>query len=99
VSELLLDSHDVSAGSTLAIITFLQTWNNYLWPLTVLRREEVMTLPVGMASMLSGVSAGSAPPFGPGMAASILVSVPIIFVFVYVQKYYIAGLTAGAVKG
>lgn len=85
--------------ATLGIITFLQTWNNFLWPLTVLRREEVMTLPVGMATMLSGVAAGSAPPFGPAMAASVLVSLPIIAVFVYLQRYYIAGLTFGAVKG
>lgn len=84
--------------ATLAIITFLGTWNNFLWPLTVLRQEDIMTLPVGMALMLSGVQAGSEPPFGPAMAASTLVSFPIILVFISVQRYYIAGLTIGAVK-
>ncbi len=84
--------------ATLAIITFLGTWNNFLWPLTVLRREDILTLPVGMALMLTGVQAGSEPPFGPAMAASVLVSFPIIVVFVFVQRYYIAGLTVGAVK-
>jgi len=84
--------------ATLAIITFLGTWNNFLWPLVVLRREEIMTLPVGMANMMQGVSAGSEPPYGPAMAASTLVSFPIIAVFLFVQRYYIAGLTIGAVK-
>jgi len=84
--------------ATLGILTFLGSWNNYLWPLVVLRSSGSMTLPVGMASMLTGVAAGSAPPYGPAMAASVLVSIPIIVVFLFLQRYYIAGLTLGGVK-
>ena len=84
--------------ATLGILTFLGSWNNYLWPLVVLRSSESMTLPVGMAAMLTGVAAGSAPPYGPAMAASVLVSIPIIVVFLFLQRYYIAGLTLGGVK-
>lgn len=84
--------------ATLGILTFLGSWNNYLWPLVVLRSSDAMTLPVGMAAMLTGVAAGSAPPYGPAMAASVLVSIPIIVVFLFLQRYYIAGLTLGGVK-
>lgn len=84
--------------ATLAIITFLTSWNSFLWPLVVIRDELTMTLPLGMANMLNGVQAGSAPPYGPAMAASTLVSIPIIALFLVVQHQYIAGLTAGAVK-
>ncbi len=84
--------------ATLGILTFLGSWNNYLWPLVVLRSSDSMTLPVGMAAMMTGVAAGSAPPYGPAMAASVLVSIPIIVVFLFLQRYYIAGLTLGGVK-
>jgi multiple sugar transport system permease protein len=81
-----------------AILTFLGSWNSFLWPLSVLHTQGAMTLPVGMASMIGGVTAGSAPPVGPSMAAATLVTVPVILVFLSVQKQYIAGLTAASVK-
>lgn len=84
--------------ATLAIITFINSWNNFLWPLVVMRREASMTLPVGMANMLTAVSAGTARPYGPAMAAATLVSVPTIIVFLLVQRYYIAGIASGAGK-
>ncbi len=91
----------VPALASLGIITFINSWNNFLWPLIAIRQELSMTLPpIGMANMLTGgVSAGgSAPPYGPAMAASTLVCIPTVAIFLAVQKYYIRGLTAGAVK-
>ena len=84
--------------ASLGIITFINSWNNFLWPLIAIRKELAMTLPIGMANMLTGVSAGSAPPYGPAMAASTLICIPTVAIFLAVQKYYIKGLTAGAVK-
>ena len=84
--------------ATLAIITFLNSWNSFLWPLIAIRRETAMTIPVGMANILTGVSAGSAPPYGPAMAAATLVSIPTVAIFLIVQRYYIAGIASGAVK-
>lgn len=84
--------------ATLAIITFLNSWNSFLWPLVVMRREISMTLPVGMANMLTAVSAGSARPYGPAMAAATLVCIPTVTVFLFVQRYYIAGIASGSVK-
>jgi multiple sugar transport system permease protein len=81
-----------------AVLTFLGSWNSYLWPLAVLRARESLTVPVGLAAMVGSVTAGSEPPIGASMAAATLVTIPIILVFIAVQKQYIAGLTAASVK-
>ena len=83
--------------AALGIWTFLSSWNSYIWPLMVLRGNTNLTLPVGVASM-QAQAAGSAIPFGEIMAAATLMSLPIIVLFVFVQRYFIAGLTAGSVK-
>jgi multiple sugar transport system permease protein len=82
-----------------AVLTFLGSWNSFLWPLSIIHNQDAMTLPVGMAAMIGGVTAGSEPPIGPSMAAATLVTIPVIIVFISVQKQYIAGLTASSVKG
>jgi ABC-type glycerol-3-phosphate transport system permease component len=81
-----------------AILTFLGSWNSYLWPLTVLRNRESMTLPIGTVSMMGSITAGSEPPVGASMAAATLITIPVIIVFLMVQRYYISGLTAAGVK-
>lgn len=81
-----------------AILTFLGAWNSFLWPLSVLHKSENMTLPVGMVGMLGNVTAGREPPVGASMAAATLVVIPVLLVFLAVQKQYIAGLTAASVK-
>jgi multiple sugar transport system permease protein len=86
------------ALAALAVLTFLGSWNSYLWPLTVLRSPGNLTLPVGVGGMIGGVTAGSEPPVAAAMAAATLVTIPIIIVFVSVQKQYVAGLTAASVK-
>jgi len=81
-----------------AILTFLGSWNSFIWPLAVLHTQKVMTLPVGLASAIGGVTSGREPPVGASMAAATLVTVPVILIFISVQKHYIAGLTTGSVK-
>jgi multiple sugar transport system permease protein len=83
--------------AALGIWTFLSSWNSYIWPLMILRGDTNLTLPVGVASM-QAQAAGSATPFGEIMAAATLMSLPVIVLFVFVQRYFIAGLTAGSVK-
>lgn len=80
------------------VLTFLGAWNSFLWPLAVLRAQTAMTLPVGMAAMAGGITAGREPPIGASMAAATLVTIPVILIFVAVQRQYIAGLTAASVK-
>jgi len=86
------------ALATVGILQFLATWNNFLWPLAVLRNLVNMTLPVGLSTMMGGVTAGSEPPIGPAMAAATLVIIPVMVVFILMQGQYIAGLTAASVK-
>jgi len=80
------------------VLTFLGAWNSFLWPLAVLRNRDFMTLPVGMSTMIGSVTAGSEAPVGASMAAATLVSIPVIIVFIAVQRQYVAGLTAASVK-
>jgi ABC-type glycerol-3-phosphate transport system permease component len=82
---------------TLALLTFLGSWNSYIWPLMVLRGDEVITLPVGMAGM-AAQAMGSEIPYGVIMAAATLTSVPVILIFVGFQRYFVAGMTLGAVR-
>ena len=56
------------------VLTFLGTWNSFLWPLSVLRNREAMTLPVGLDSIQGALTAGSEAPIGPSMAAATLVT-------------------------
>ena len=84
--------------TTLAILTFLGSWNSYIWPLMVLRGNRVITLPVGIATMRSQATAAQIP-YGEMMAAATMVSVPVILLFLVLQRYFISGLTIGAVKG
>ena len=84
--------------ATLAIITFVNSWNSFLWPLIILRDELNYTIPLGMTEVFA-LSVGQEPQYGQAMAFATLTTIPIIVIFSFVQKYYIAGLSAGAVKG
>ena len=84
--------------TTLAILTFLGSWNSFIWPLMVLTRSKVVTLPVGIATMRNQAT-GGATPYKEMMAAATMVSVPIILLFIALQRHFISGLTIGAVKG
>ncbi len=79
----------------LGVYTFLQSWNQYLWPLLVTDSKEFRTVQIGMGMLQN--AEGNA--FGPIMAGVIMVLAPSILAFVLGQKQLVAGLTAGAVKG
>ena len=81
--------------ATLAIWTFLATWNDFMWPLIVLSDESRFTLPVALAN-LSGEHVQDTELM---MAGSVLTVLPVLLVFLFLQRFYIAGITAGSVKG
>ncbi len=81
--------------ATLAIWTFLTTWNDFMWPLIVLSDESRYTLPVALASLV-GEHAQDTELM---MAGSVLTVLPVLVVFVVLQRYYIAGIMLGGVKG
>lgn len=81
--------------ATLAIWTFLATWNDFMWPLIVLSDESLYTLPVALAN-LSGEHVQDTELM---MAGSVITVVPVMLVFLFLQRYYIQGVMAGSVKG
>ncbi|MDL4839034.1 carbohydrate ABC transporter permease [Aquibacillus rhizosphaerae] len=81
--------------AAMAILQGLASWNNFLWPLLVLRSNDMFTLPIGLATLLT--------PYGNNydilIAGSVLTIIPIIILFIFFQRYFVAGLTSGGVKG
>lgn len=83
------------AFSSMAILQALFSWNNFLWPLIVLRTTEQLTIPIGLATLLT--------PYGNNfdmlISGAVMAIVPILIVFLFFQRYFIEGMTAGGVKG
>ncbi|QKS70023.1 carbohydrate ABC transporter permease [Paenalkalicoccus suaedae] len=81
--------------AAMAILQGLSSWNNFLWPLIVLRSNDMFTLPVGLATLLT--------PYGNNyevlFSGSVMAIIPIIVLFLFFQRFFIAGLTSGGVKG
>ena len=80
---------------TLAVFSFLATWNDFMWPLIVLTDSEHYTLPVALASL----SREHVQDNELMMAGSVVTIVPVLLLFLALQRHYIAGLLAGSVKG
>ncbi|MEA5154981.1 carbohydrate ABC transporter permease [Raineyella sp.] len=79
-----------------ALITIVNEWNEYLWPFLMSDGAEVAPLPVGLTFLQNNEGLTN---WGPVMAGTVLASLPILVVFLILQKQMIKGLTAGAVKG
>lgn len=77
-----------------AIYTFLQCWNEYLFALCLTKSGEMRTVPIGIQLLMGQITYS----WNEMMAMSILGSIPIIILFVFAQNYFIAGLSAGAIK-
>jgi arabinosaccharide transport system permease protein len=83
------------AFGAMAILAALGSWNNFIWPLIVLRGSNMFTLPIGLSSLLT--------PYGNNynilLSGSIISVVPLLILFIVFQRYFISGLTVGGVKG
>jgi lactose/L-arabinose transport system permease protein len=84
----------VPALAALAIILFLFSWNNFLWPLLVLSKPEAQTAPVALGALV-GLNRVF---WNAIMVAAVLMTLPMLVLFMFLQRYFIAGITAGAVK-
>ncbi len=78
----------------LALFTFMGTWNDFLWPLIVLNRQEKYTLPVAIANLMGEY----APDPELMMAGAVITLLPIVILFLFLQKYYIQGIFIGGQK-
>jgi len=81
--------------ATLAIFTFMGTWSSFLWPLVTTDQNTLFTLPLG----LQAFQGQFATEWHLMMAAALLMLLPVISIFLVGQRYFVAGLTMGAVKG
>ena len=81
--------------ATLALFLFLGSWNDFLWPLIVLADQHLYTLPVAVAA----ISREHAADGELMMAASVVTTLPVLLLFLALQRYYLTGLLGGSVKG
>jgi ABC-type glycerol-3-phosphate transport system permease component len=77
------------------VIAFMGTWNSFLWPQIILHSQDLFTLPIGLNSMVGTYTDQR----GMMMAGTLLSILPVMVLFFILQKEFISGLTAGAVKG
>ena len=81
--------------AAMAILQGLFSWNNFVWPLLIIRSSDMFTLPVGLQTLLT--------PYGNNydvlISGSIMTIIPIVILFLVFQRFFIAGLTTGGVKG
>jgi arabinogalactan oligomer/maltooligosaccharide transport system permease protein len=78
-----------------ALFSFMTAWNEFILAATFMDKEEMYTAPVGLRFFVGGFSQQ----WGYFAAGSVIVSIPVVFLFLYLQKYLVPGLTAGSVKG
>ena len=78
-----------------ALYAFTQAWNEFLYSLVFITNVRLRTLPVGLSTFITGDVYG----WGYLMAGAVLTTLPVIAVYIYLQKYMVEGLTAGSVKG
>jgi multiple sugar transport system permease protein len=80
---------------TLAVFVFMSAWNDFMWPLVVLTDSAKYTLPVGLANL----SREHVQDTELMMAASVVTLLPVLLLFISLQRFYIRGITMGGVKG
>jgi multiple sugar transport system permease protein len=83
------------AIATVAIITFLNSWNYFLWPLIVAQNQDTYTLPVGLAV---ASQAAKSTDYGLLLAGAIVVLLPVLVLFLFLQKYFVQGIAGTGIK-
>lgn len=83
--------------ATLAIFTFVTSWNSFMWPLIVTNSESMRTLPVGLAIFKGSFREITL--WGDLLACSVICTIPVVVVFLLGKKYFINDIMQGAVKG
>ncbi|MFN8523279.1 MAG: carbohydrate ABC transporter permease [Chloroflexota bacterium] len=82
------------ALAALAILAFTAGWNDFLWPLVVINKPDIMTIVVGLASLR-----GEATPWGPLMAATTISAVPLTVIYLALQRWFTQGIVMSGIKG
>lgn len=82
--------------ATLGILTFLGSWNSFLWPLVVATTEDMYTLPVAIALFATGAQTTN---LGLLLAGAVIVVLPVLVVFILLQRYFTQGIAMTGIKG
>ena len=85
------------ALASLAIIIFIWSWGNFLWPLVAVTNEKLAVLAVGITNYTQPYQ--RQPMWGAAMAAATLTTLPVLIVFLAFQRHFVKGITAAAIKG
>jgi len=85
------------AMMTLAILTFLYAWNDYLWPLVSAQKPEFFTITLGLASIQSNFAQSEG--LGRVMASGVIASLPVVGLFLIFQRYVVRAMSVGGSKG
>ena len=83
--------------ATLALLGFMDRWNDYLWPLFVARRPEVITLPVALAGLQGGPR--SLTEWNMVMAGAVVTVLPMLVVYIFTQRWFTQGVMSSGLKG
>lgn len=86
----------VPAVATMALLSVVSKWNEFLWPLIVTNTADMRTLPIGLSWLLDQEGTTQ---WGVVMAGTLFVLIPMVLVFLWAQRYVVDGIAAGAVKG
>jgi ABC-type glycerol-3-phosphate transport system permease component len=88
----------VAPGMTsLGLIFFMGAWNDFLWPLVILKKPELFTLPIAINQMIQSMI--GRPVYSQQMAAAVISIIPLLIIFLVFQRRFVEGITAGAIKG
>jgi multiple sugar transport system permease protein len=84
-----------SALATLGIITFLASWNDFLWPLLVLKDRNLQTLPPGLRTLQGAFTSE----YGLMMAGAVIVAIPVLIIYIVLQRFIVASVASSGLKG
>ena len=85
--------------STLIILSFMDSWNDLLWPLIIINQYEKYTVTLGLAMISAQAGGETLPLVGTGMASTVIAVMPVILIFLALQKYFVKGITMTGLKG
>lgn len=88
-----------AALSSVAILTFISNWNQFLWPSIVLSGDQNLVLPVGIARYFGAAGQDAAFRYGPSLAAACMAIIPTLVVFIALQKHFVEGIAHAGIKG
>jgi len=88
-----------TALSSVAILTFISNWNSFLWPMIVMRQDELKTLPVGIAQFMGGAGSTAQFQYGTSLASATMAIIPSVIVFLLLQRHFVQGIASTGIKG